>query len=52
MQKQKSLLIGNGFDVQLGGDDYLNIALYFLENNYNVFSFNYKGVQKKVKQPL
>ena len=24
MHKPRSLLIGNGFDVQLGGDDYLN----------------------------
>ena len=30
--------------IHAGGDDYLNIVLYFLEKNYNVFSFNYRGV--------
>ena len=29
--------------IRSGGDDYLNIVSYFVENNYNVFSFNYKG---------
>lgn len=42
-KKPKGLvLMAHG--LHAGGDDYLNIALYFLENNYNVFSFNYKGV--------
>lgn len=29
--------------IHSGGDDYLNIVCYFLQNRYNVFSFNYKG---------
>lgn len=29
--------------IRSGGDDYLNIVLYFIKHNYNVFSFNYKG---------
>lgn len=30
--------------IHAGGDDYLNIVLYFLKNNFNVFSFNYQGI--------
>lgn len=29
--------------IHSGGDDYLNVVCYFLENHFNVFSFNYKG---------
>ena len=35
------VLVAHG--IHAGGDDYLNVIGYFLDNGYNVFSFNYKG---------
>ena len=52
MQKQKSLLIGNGFDVQLGGDDYLNkwiIVRMLAKAKMGKYDILFT---KKVKQPL
>lgn len=41
-KKSKGLvIIAHG--LHAGGDDYIPIILYLLENNYSVFSFNYKG---------